>query len=168
MSLVYSGASATGTLSQTMTEAAQQLSTQPESDSEVDFLTIIDNPSVIPSTSIPQSSNNMFRATQSTSRKRSRTNTGPEIVTRAVDKIVDALRSSTPPPSGPIISPKSKIEEAIQVLEEQYGEILSVEELVSAAIVFENELKAQVFLTFKNDTNRIAWLRKQIFSLDNN
>jgi len=150
MTLVYSGASANGERSQTINEAALLIQSDPDESDDGEIAA--DTPSSN-STATPI-------VTPSSSRKRTRPNIGSSMV-EAVNLMAKSLAAPPTIPSQPTIT-HSSMEKAIQLLEEEYTDVFSVDDFVTAAMVFENESKAKIFLTFKNRTNRIAWLKKQI------
>jgi hypothetical protein len=55
---------------------------------------------------------------------------------------------------------RNKVEQAIQLLEEQYQERLSASDFIDAVEVLENSSKASVFITLQSSMIRDRWLQK--------
>ena len=57
---------------------------------------------------------------------------------------------------------RSKTELAIEKLQDEYGLVLSIEDLVKAFQLMENEVKASVFIALQNGSARDRWLAESL------
>lgn len=60
---------------------------------------------------------------------------------------------------------RSKVELAIERLQEDYASIFTIDELVKAFVVMENEVKASIFISLKPGEARDHWLQEAINKL---
>lgn len=74
----------------------------------------------------------------------------------------DALPMTPQATESPAPQGNSKIEQAIMLLQEQYGDKLQIKELLAAIKLLKNEVDATIFLTLKPGRLRNAWLQNEI------
>ena len=60
---------------------------------------------------------------------------------------------------------RSKVELAVERLQEDYASIFAIDELVKAFVVMENEVKASIFISLKPGEARDQWLQEAINKL---
>lgn len=74
----------------------------------------------------------------------------------------DAMPLTPQATGSPAPQSNSKIEQAIVLLQEQYGDKLQIKEMLAAIKLLKNEVDATIFLTLKPGRLRNAWLQNEI------
>ena len=75
---------------------------------------------------------------------------------RAIAQALDRLRATAQ------TIQRSKVELAIERLQQDYASVLTIDELVQGFTVMENEVKASIFIALRSGKARDKWLREAI------
>jgi len=94
------------------------------------------------------------------SRSRSPTRTRPHFMT-SMDRIMDVTEQPRPR----FFPELTKVEQAVDQLQEEFAHLLNETELLKALSILESDTKAQVFLRLRSHDLRIRWLQQQFRNL---
>lgn len=181
MKVIFSGVSATGTYSATISEAGELLQTDSEDDdanvstpieteasrsaTPISLGTPRENSTINPNLSQSSSSVNINNRN-----KKQRISPGEMAIdainslSRAVAALIpssiSASSASTPNETSNQSLPP--MERAIAILQDCYQDKLTDEDMITASSIFENETKARVFVCWKAGITRDKWLQRQI------